>query len=145
MKYSKVIIFALIFFFIIPFGFAQKRTLKKADEAYQTGEYHLAFELFEKVYEKIPSKDEKAVVAFKMGECSRIMLNDKNARKWYRKAVRYNVNNPMAYLYYADALKMDEEYEDNCRSNDLPGASGQRCAGRRSSQCVVHRCGRFAT
>lgn len=133
MKFSKFIIVILIFFLIIPITFSQKRTLKKADEAFGIGEYHLAFELYEKAYEKIPSKDEKAVVAFKMGECSRIMLDDKDARKWYKKAVRYNVNNPLAYLYYADALKMNDEYEEakghykkyqNLMPNDPRGRNG---------------------
>ncbi len=91
---------------------AQKKTIKKADEAFKTGEYHTAYDLYEQSYEKLTDKAEKADVAFKMAECSRIMMNDKDAKKWYARAVRYNVNKPLAYLYYADALKMSGEYDE---------------------------------
>jgi peptidoglycan-associated lipoprotein len=91
---------------------AQKRTIKKADEAFNTGEYHIAFELYEQSYEKLTDKLEKADIAFKMGECSRIMMNEKDAKKWYARAVKYNINMPLAYLYYANALKMSGEYEE---------------------------------
>ena len=133
MNHFRILISFIVLIIIIPSSFGQKRTLKKADEAFGIGEYHIAFELYEKSYEKLPSKDVKAEVAFKLGECSRIMLNAKTAKKWYKRAVRYNVKNPMAYLYYADALKMGEEYAEakgiykkyqNLMPNDTRGKNG---------------------
>ncbi len=108
-KFLIAVIFSLLF--VLPV-FSQKRDMKKADEALNIGEYKLAYELYEKAYEKLSDKDVKAEVAFNLGECARIMMDERKAAKWYKKAVRGNINNPKAYLYYADALKMLEKYED---------------------------------
>jgi len=109
LKFCLLIIGSVLFF---SYASAQKRVVKKADEAFDIGEYHLAFELYEKAYEKLSEKDLKAEIAFKMGECNRIMMDDKGAVRWYKKAVRAKINNPMAYLYYADGLKISGDYED---------------------------------
>jgi peptidoglycan-associated lipoprotein len=130
-RFSAITLSLLLITIILP---AQKRTFKKADEAFKTGEYHVAYELYEQSYEKLTDKAEKAEIAFKMAECSRIMMNDKDAKKWYSRAVRYNVSKPLAYLYYADALKMAGEYEEakvnykkyqNMVPDDLRGKIGE--------------------
>jgi peptidoglycan-associated lipoprotein len=133
----KMIRFSLITVSILLFACyvsAQKRSIKKADEAFKTGEYFTAYELYEQSYEKLTDKVEKAEIAFKMGECSRIMMNDKDAKKWYARAVKYNINKPLAYLFYADALKMTGEYEEakanykkyqNMVADDPRGKSGE--------------------
>ncbi len=114
-------------------GFSQKRNLKKADEAFKIGEYHTAYEIYEKTYEKLSSKPEKAEVSFKLGECSRIMMNERKAAKWYKKATRNKTEHPIAWLHLADALKMLEKYEEakeqyikyqNLVPNDSRGKNG---------------------
>jgi len=112
MKNHKSVIFFFAFLFIVSGLFAQKRLVKKADEAFATGEYFLAAETYEKVYEKLTSKSEKAEIAFKLGECGRIMMNERKAAKWYRKAVRYNTDKPIAWLYYGNALKTLGKYDE---------------------------------
>lgn len=112
MKKSKSFIFIFTFLFVFSGMFAQKRLIKKADEAFATGEYFLASETYQKVYEKLTSKPEKAEIAFKLGECARIMMKDRAAAKWYRKAVRYNVDKPIAWLYYGNALKSLGKYDE---------------------------------
>ena len=92
--------------------FSQKRTLKKADAAFNTGEYFAATEMYEKAFEKLSTKPQKAEVSFKLGECYRIMNNTKKSRKWYKKAVKYKCKSPYAPLYYADALKMLGKYDE---------------------------------
>ncbi len=109
---NKFFVLFLILTLTVGTTVSQKRALKKADAAYETGEYFTAAEMYEKLFVKIKSKPEKAEVSFKVGECYRIMNNPRKARTWYRKAVRNKSNNPYALLYYAEALKMIEEYED---------------------------------
>ena len=113
-KFLIAVIFSLLF--VLPV-FSQKRDMKKADEAINIGEYKLAYELYEKAYEKLSDKDIKAEVAFNLGECARIMMDERKAAKWYKKAVRGNINNPKAYLYYADALKMLEKLKKDSLNN----------------------------
>lgn len=112
MKNLKTIFFLIALIFFSVNLFSQKRLIKKADEAFATGEYFLASETYEKVYEKLTSKPEKAEVAFKLGECGRIMMDAKKAAKWYRKAVRYHTDKPLAWLYYGNALKTKGEYDE---------------------------------
>ncbi|NPA43932.1 MAG: OmpA family protein [Chlorobi bacterium] len=125
-----IAIFSLIFSVN---SFSQKRDLKKADEAYSIGEYKLAYEIYEKAFEKLTAKPDKAEVAFKLGECSRIMMNERKAAKWYKKATRYEIQYPKAWLYLADALRMLEKYDlakeqykkyQNLVPNDSRGKNG---------------------
>jgi len=92
-------------------SFSQKRSIKKANEAFNTGEYSLAYEIYEKAFEKLSTKPDKAEVAFKLGECGRVMMKERKAAKWYKKATKYEIQNPKAWLYYANALKMLGKYE----------------------------------
>ncbi|NPA68704.1 MAG: OmpA family protein [Chlorobi bacterium] len=114
MKKLQTLPFPFIFIFILLSSglYAQKRMIKKADDAFATGEYFSAAEMYEKIYEKLTAKKDKADIAFKLGECGRIMMNDKKAAKWYRKAVRYNTDNPVAWLYYGNSLKALGKYEE---------------------------------
>lgn len=130
---KSTFIFILISFVISINSFSQKRSLKKADEAFKTGEYHTAFEIYEKAYEKLTAKPDKAEVAFKLGECSRIMMNERKAAKWYRKATKSKTEHPLAWLYLANAQKMLEKYEEakanykkyqNLVPNDSRGKNG---------------------
>ena len=108
MKASRIIV--ILFIFISTVAFSQKRQIKKANAAFQTGEYFKATELYEIAYPKLQDKKMKAEISFKLGECYRTMNNYKKAKKWYNKAVRGKYNNPYATLYLADALKMNNEY-----------------------------------
>ena len=112
MKNHKIVTILFVLVFISTGMFSQKRLIKKGDEAFAIGEYFLASENYEKVYEKLSTKPEKAAVSFKIGECARIMMDERKAAKWYRKAVRYNVDKPIAWLYYGNALKMLGKYDE---------------------------------
>ncbi len=109
---NKFIALFFILILVSVTAFSQKKALKKANAAFDTGEYFAAAEIFEKVFEKLKTKAEKAEVSFKVGECYRIMNKPRKSRTWYRKAVRNKSNNPYSVLYYAEALKMLEEYDD---------------------------------
>lgn len=90
----------------------QKRHIRKADAAFDTGEYHAAAELYEKAYDKLSGRNKKTQIAFKIGECYRQIDDIRGARRWYRMAVRGNHKNPLSVLYYAQILMMLEDYEE---------------------------------
>lgn len=112
MKNTKTLLFLAFVLLFSTNVFAQKRILKKADEAFKIGEYYIATENYEKYYEKLTGKPEKAEIAFKLGECARRTMNQRKAAKWYGKAVRYKIEKPIAWLYYADALRSLGKYEE---------------------------------
>ena len=109
---TKSLFIIVIFSVLISLNsFSQKRSIKKANQAFNIGEYSVAYDIYEKAFEKLSSKPEKAEIAFKLGECSRIMMKERKSAKWYKKATKYEVQNPKAWLYYADALRMLEKYD----------------------------------
>jgi peptidoglycan-associated lipoprotein len=93
-------------------AYAQKRHLKKADAAFQTGEYYKASELYEKAYDKTSGRSEKADIAFRIGQCYKRIDDMSSARRWFRIAVRGNHKNPLSVLYYAQVSLINEDYED---------------------------------
>ncbi|MEA2043449.1 MAG: OmpA family protein [Bacteroidota bacterium] len=113
MKNFRVRIFGLLFVLLISIQLsAQNRHLRKAEDAFKTGEYFKAVEYYEKAYDKMSNKKEKGVAAFYIGECYRRIDDLGSAQRWYRKAVKYDYKEPISILHYANLLVIDEEYED---------------------------------
>ncbi len=106
----KYFLIAFLIFSSISNISGQSKITKKADAAHNTGEYFKAVEQYEKIFEKLSEKEDKAYVSFMLGESYRKMMNAKDAKKWYSRAVRYKYVNPLATLYYADALKVSQQY-----------------------------------
>lgn len=109
--HKSVLIFLLISFVSIS-ALAQNKKTKKADASFDAGEYYKASEMYKKIYSKAGTKIFKAELGFKLGECYRHMNIPRKAEKWYKKAVRYKYQNPMAILYLAEAMKMNEKYAE---------------------------------
>ena len=93
-------------------GFTQSKKSARAYEIFEAGEYYLAIDEFKDAYEKTMSKSDKLDVAFNIAECYRLTNNPASAELWYGKVLAKNYPNPLAILYYADALKMNQKYED---------------------------------
>ena len=102
MKSIKFFILFLLISMTVAPAFSQKRLIKKANAAFETGEYYVASDIYQKVYEKI-GKTEKGEISFKIGECFRIMNNAKKARKWYKRAIRYKCKSPYVLLFGAES------------------------------------------
>lgn len=90
----------------------QNRKAVKAYETFDAGEYYLAIDEFKRAYQQITDKKEKLHIAFYIAECYRITNNPTQAALWYGKVVAKEYENPVAILYYADALKMNQNYEE---------------------------------
>jgi len=84
----------------------------KAREAYAAGEYVVAIDLFKDAYNKVSDKEVKNELIFLIAECYRITNQPDKAELRYKQAIQKEYPNPIIYLRYADALRMDEAYED---------------------------------
>ncbi|MBU0488105.1 MAG: OmpA family protein [Bacteroidetes bacterium] len=91
---------------------AQKDFTKVADQAYDMQQYSVSIDLYKKAYSKIKNKVEKARIIFQIAQCYRLSNNPKQAEAWFKKAVKISYEDPIAILYYADALKAQEKYAD---------------------------------
>ena len=89
--------------------------LSDADEQYARGEYHSAMLTYKKIYNKLTRREERqqrGVVAFRLGECYRHLNMAANASGAYRNALRYNYPDSMALLYLAQSQHMEGKYTD---------------------------------
>jgi peptidoglycan-associated lipoprotein len=90
---------------------AKSKTVK-ADKAFNAAQYYTASALYKKAYAKLKKKEDKAMAAFKAGECARMMNNNAEAEDFYGKAVAAKYKDPIAILRYADALKANGKYAE---------------------------------
>ena len=89
--------------------------LSDADEQYARGEYHAAMLTYKKIYNKLTRREERqqrGVVAFRLGECYRHLNMAANASGAYRNALRYNYPDSMALLYLAQSQHMEGKYKE---------------------------------
>ena len=94
-------------------GYTQRRkNTYKADKAFESGEYFEAAERYQKKYSKTRNRTQKGEIAFKIAECYRKLNEPRQMERYYRSAIRRKYKDPVAVLYYADALKMNEDYEE---------------------------------
>jgi peptidoglycan-associated lipoprotein len=92
--------------------FSQGNKLKKANDSYAAGEWLKAIELFRDAYEVVDNKDKKTEIIFNIAECYRHLEDPVHAELWYKKTIDRDYQNPVIYLYYADALKAQAKYKD---------------------------------
>ncbi len=113
MRYLSFVFILLLIGGILSDADAQKRDKTfKARAAYAAGEYLVAADLLKDAYNKVNDKEVKKELVFLVAECYRHTGDNRNAEMWYKKVIRAEYQNPVIYLRYADALRMDEEYED---------------------------------
>ncbi len=88
--------------------------VKKGDVAYNQYRYEEAIEYYTEALPTLNSSEQIALVAYRVGYCYREMRNAQKAEEFFRKALKANSQRlkPEARLYYADALRMNGNYED---------------------------------
>ena len=113
MKYQALILIILSIL-LNPSGVAAQKKDKtvKARAAYEAGEYAVAADLFKDAYNKVSDKDIKNEIIFLIAECYRITDAPDKAEIRYKQAIQKEYPNPIIYLRYADALRMNEDYND---------------------------------
>jgi len=112
MKIRTVFLFSIFIFFMQNVSVAQLSVYTKANTYYQNGQYYQAIDLLRDAYSKVTDNDIKSDITFQVAECYRKTNQPRKAEMWYKKAIQKKYNNPLTYLYYADALKMNEKFED---------------------------------
>jgi len=106
------LVFIFLVFFLINPALAQSKKAVKAYSTFEAGEYYAAIDQFKDTYQKTADKKEKLKIAFYIAESYRLTNNPKQSELWYGKVIAKNYENPVAILRYAEALKMNQEYEE---------------------------------
>ena len=112
MKIRIVFLFSIFILFVQSLSVAQISVYNKANEYYKNGQYYQAIDLLRNAYSKVTDNDLKSDITFQVAECYRKTNQPKKAEMWYKKSVQKKYSNPVIYLYYADALKMNEKFEN---------------------------------
>lgn len=94
-------------------GIIAQKSVDKADEAFNASAYNLAIELYKQAYSKLNEAPElKARITFNVGYCYRRLNMSDHAELWLGKSVSLRYPNPLVNLYYADALMVNEKYDE---------------------------------
>ena len=92
---------------------AQRVPLVQADLAFAKGDYYDAAILYKKAYTKEKNKVKKAEIIFKVAESYRLTNDFRNQEVWYNKSIKAKYKDPLAILYYAEALKYNGKYDES--------------------------------
>jgi len=112
MKAVKYLLFALLVVSCFQPADAQNKKASKAYSTFDAGEFYTAIDQFKDAYQKTTDKKEKLHMAFYIAECYRKTDNAPQAALWYGKVIAKDYENPLSVLYYADALRMNQNYEE---------------------------------
>src|SRR5574343_1630976 len=91
---------------------SNKASVALAEKAYNNEKYFLAADLYKKAIPDVRKKDAKAELTFKIGECYRLISNNKQAATWYEKAIKAGYDSTEAYNKFANALKAQDRFDD---------------------------------
>ena len=98
--------------FLFSAAHAQMKFFNEAEETYQAGQFFKAVDLYRDAYDKIQGSAIKDEITFKIAECYRKSGQPRKAELWYSKAIKKDYDNPLIYLYHANALKTNEKFEE---------------------------------
>lgn len=111
MKFSYKIL--LLFTAVLILYGCRSAKLSVADEQFARGEYYNAASTYKKVYNKLRTKEERpqrGIVAYRMGNCYRLMNNSSRAAAAFQNAIRYKYPDSTAILYLAQSLHKQGKY-----------------------------------
>ncbi len=103
-----------LFFYLFPADLsAQPRRLERADRAFELKQYSEALEDYRRVYNRVrrDDRDEGVRILFKTGMCYKYLNEPRRAESFFRRAIRGNYPDPIAFFYYAEALMQNEKYD----------------------------------
>ncbi|OFX24257.1 MAG: hypothetical protein A2041_14340 [Bacteroidetes bacterium GWA2_31_9b] len=118
MRKKTAFLFVIVSLFMLSLVHGQTTKSKKAFEYFNNGQYFAAIDMLRDAYGQEPDAVTKIEITFKVAECYRLTSQPEKAEAWYKRVVLKKYENPLIYLYYADALKMNEKFElaiDNYR------------------------------
>lgn len=89
--------------------------VSKGDEYFNSYQFDLAKDYYEKALSSLKTQEEKAQVNYKLGYCYKMLGDSDKAEMYFGIAVKNYVKGvikPDVLLFYADALRMNGKYED---------------------------------
>lgn len=89
-----------------------RKYMQSAATSYQIGEYYSSIEKYRKAYRSPKLRNEKAEMAFRVGEAYFHLSDFTKAIIWYKNAIKQKNSDPLCMLHYADCLKATQQYED---------------------------------
>ena len=109
MKYRKVLLASLIcsVLYFSPRNIFSDN-IKQANKYYETYDYKLALDIYQKIMQKKPSLE----VAQKLANCYRFINDSKGAETAYAKVLTFPGADAINYKYYADALKQNGKFAE---------------------------------
>ena len=100
-----------------------QQRIKRADKKFAIGEYFEAADIYKQCYSRLSTKkdrDLKGYVAFRQGECYRL-INNPRAANCYQSALRckYHLQDSIIFLNAGLALQYQGKYKDAAKSYEL--------------------------
>lgn len=93
--------------------FAQRNYAQEADTKFDNGLYYDAIPLYRKAFTKVKgNRVERARLLYRIAYSYRMVNDTRNAEAAFRRVIAAKYPEPLIYLYYADALKVNEKYEE---------------------------------
>lgn len=89
-----------------------QRSMHSGQVSYEIGEHYNAIQKYRKAYRSQKLGNEKAEIAYRIGESYYKLSDFLKAAVWYKNAIRRNYAEPLCMLHYADCLKATQKYED---------------------------------
>ena len=111
-KLLVLIIFLLSILWFHHASFSQRNYSREAKNAFVSGEYFKAIDLFKYAFGETKDKEKRAEYTFFTAECYRLTRNTKQAEIWYKKAIQHEYKDPVAILYYADMKRANKKYDE---------------------------------
>ncbi len=110
--------YSLLLLLLVSICSCKTAKLSDAEEKQRIGEYYEAAAIYRKVYTKTPAtkKDLRAYVAYRMGECNRLINNTTRATSAYANAVRYNYPDSIVHLRQGQMFQRTGRYPDAVKS-----------------------------
>ena len=110
-------IFFLFFFLLLSSSIhGQGSIYKKANKAFDLGEFYKARELYKKAYTRSNERKEKTEISFKMANCAMLMGDYKLAESYYKRTIKLRYiemfGDPTVIYNLAQALKGQEKYDE---------------------------------
>lgn len=118
MKYKKFLLASLVcsVLYFSPRNIFSDN-IKQANKYYETYDYKLALDIYQKIMQKKPSLE----VAQKLANCYRFINDSKGAEAAYAKVLTFPGAEAINYKYYADALKQNGKFEEARKNYVLYG------------------------
>ena len=112
MNIRKIFFVIILSFITHSLAFGQLSVYQKANEYYENGQYYEAIDRLRDAYSKVTDNDLKDEITFQVAECYRRTHQPKKAEMWFKRTIQKEYPNPLIYLYYADALKVNEKFDE---------------------------------